>query len=585
MDPNSSLVYDGNKAGLSAPADEIKSKILSMSKGSKFYELKQKQSKRAEKQILEMKSKLKHTSENEFKFAAIQVEAYLQSLEKMRDFSKTYLHADLDSFFASCEALRDPSLAGTAFAVGGEIKHGVLSTTSYEARKTGVRSGMAVFIALQLCPNLKIVESHYDLYQHYSNLVREVFAEYDPNYTSFGLDEATLDISKLVGTNYEKAVEIAKNIQKEVFEKTKLTISCGIAPTPQLAKIASDVNKPNGIFEVIHDKEFVLDFVSKLSIRKIPGIGGVAEQILHGLEIQTMKDVLDRKTDLWICMRPLFCEFIFCAALGVNRVSFGVSGPQQSVSKERTFDNTNDRVFLEEIIEKLCVELCKIMENMKVMCRNVTLKFKDSNFQVITRCISFDHDTNKLSEIVPACFRILSDELRSRYVKYRLLGVRCGQLTSPGAKRQISIKTMITKMNEKIAATQKAKEEAVANDEIVEYYSQQYDEEEQEYEDVIDENYDDKVVIENEESQEKIVVDKDEFIELENQYISSQQEEQLKNPGKKNLTLFDFFEQIKENKKVVKKVEPKKKKKTKGFLKRIPSSAQKSKQVQKVLPF
>lgn len=588
---NTGLVYDENKAGLAAPAEEVREKIMSISKGSKYFEQQQKRSTRADKQILQMKNKLKHTSESERHFAEMQVENYLQNLEKLRDYSKTYLHADLDSFFASCEALRDPSLVGTAFAVGGEIKHGVLSTTSYEARKFGVRSGMAVFIALQLCPHLKIVESHYELYKHYSSIVRKIFEKYDSHYISFGLDEASLDLSEHVKLDYEKAMDIAKNIQKEVFEQTKLTISCGIAITPQLAKIASDVNKPNGIFEIKHDRESTLDFISKLPIRKIPGIGGVAEQLLHGIGITTMKDVMDKKTDLWICMRPLFCQFIFSACLGINRQTFGVTRHQQSISKERTFDNTNDRVFMEEIIEKLCMEVCKLLQEMNVLCRNVTVKFKDSSFQTITRCLSFDHDTNKIADIFCACVKILNDELRSRYVKYRLLGVRCGQLSTPGAKRQISIQTMFKKCEKKQNESQFPKE-----DEEIEYFSQQCDEEEQEYEceSMVEDNLDNKVVIESESSQQKIVVDNEEFISLEKEFANSQKEEETKNgTGKKqnSITLFDFFDKIKDTNSKIAVINPPKKKsekkqKTTGFFKKKPTEKNpKPKQVQKQLPF
>ena len=442
--PRNALLYNQVKAGLTGPADDIAHKIAEATKDTAYYENQKKRSKNIDRTIVEMQNKLKIASIAERNFAQLQVDNYIKTLENKINFDKTYIHADLDMFFAAVEALLDPSLKGTAFAVGGSVKRGIISTSSYEARKFGVRSGMAVFVALKLCPDLKIVHFHGDKYHELSQKVKAVFAKYDPNYVSFGLDEATLDITELVKAGQDRE-EIARKIQREVFEDTQLTISIGVAHTQQLAKIASDINKPNGIFLVPREKEALHSFIASLPIRKIPGIGGVTEQTLKGIGINTMGDVIQRRTDIWLVMRQNFCEFLFAAAIGVYRKTIEI-GPQQSISKERTFDATNSKVDLMDMVENLAVKVCKKMVKMGVACRTVTLKLKNANFQVITRAYSFDHDTNHSNELINACLKMLLDEMNFKTTKYRLLGVRASALTQPGEKKQTSIQSFINKL-------------------------------------------------------------------------------------------------------------------------------------------
>ena len=441
------LIYNKEKAGLNTSnAEEIREKIVDASKDTKYFERIKERSHNVDSAVEEMRFKLTCATKSSRKQALKEADALIEKLKSKRNMNDTYLHADLDMFYAAVEALDDPSLNDIPFAVGGDVKHGVISTSSYKARKFGVRSGMAVFIAMKLCPELKIVPHHGAKYKHYSDIVRSVFRKYDPDFTAFGLDEASLNVTKLTtkgeldeNGNLVTGESIAKKIQKEVFDLTKLTLSVGVAHTTQLAKIASDINKPNGIYSVSKDPDEMQAFVDKLPIRKIPGIGGVAEQTLQGLGINFVRDIIEKREDIWLTQRPIFREFLFAAALGVYQKVVN-KGPQQSISKECTFDATYDRCTLMDIIERLSAQVHSVLKDQGSACKTVGVRFKDNAFNSYTRNFTFQCETSKKKDITNAALKLLLDDMKSHVVKYRLLGVRVSSLTKPGSKVQQSIR-------------------------------------------------------------------------------------------------------------------------------------------------
>ena len=493
--PHDGLIFNVEKAGLNKnSAHQISKKIVETSKDTKYYEKQVQRSQNIDKIVEDMKFKITCTTKAAKIEAENQADQLINILSRKRDLTSTYIHADLDMFYAAVEALEDPSLNDIPFAVGGDVKHGVISTSSYKARQFGVRSGMAVFIALKLCPELKIIPHHGEKYVHFSNIVRTVFKKYDPHFRSAGLDEASLNITEKLQKDPSLTPEIiAQSIQKEVYELTKLTLSIGIAHTTQLAKIASDYNKPNGMFRMPEDPNELIEFIGKLPIRKIPGIGGVAEQTLKGLGVNTVGDILAKKVDLWITQRPLFREFLFSAALGVYQRSM-IDMPAKSISKETTIDPTNDKCKLMDIIEKLAKQVCDILQGSGCSCRTVTVKFKDSSFNLTTRCLTFDFDTSKTTDIVNAAFKILFDEMRDKYVKYRLLGVRVSSLTQPGAKRQKTINYYAVKSTNLTNQTPKQTNEEefhyLSSDSESEVFLSSTDDEEIVYDGIQDSEYD-----------------------------------------------------------------------------------------------
>ncbi|KDD71903.1 impB/mucB/samB UV-protection protein, partial [Helicosporidium sp. ATCC 50920] len=176
----------------------------------------------------------------------------------------------MDAFFAAVEARDNPSLADRPFAVGGMS---MISTANYVARRFGVRSAMPGFIAVKLCPELVFIQPNFDKYAAASAEARKVFAEYDPAFSSWSMDEASLDATEHCRRTGQSGAEVAQAIRDKVRAQTRLTCSVGVAPNRMLAKICSDTNKPDGQFVVPPVRRAVLDFVGGMSVRKVPGIG------------------------------------------------------------------------------------------------------------------------------------------------------------------------------------------------------------------------------------------------------------------------------------------------------------------------
>ncbi|OHS93265.1 DNA polymerase kappa [Tritrichomonas foetus] len=438
------LIYNPMKAGLSSvDKDEISKKIVEASKHTKYFAKQTKKSKELEKGVEDLQKKLKNATKSQLDLAKLKVDAYITALTKKRKLNTTIFHADLDSFFASVEELDDPSLKGIPFAVGGSNEQGICSTSSYEARKFGVRSGMAVFIALKLCPNLKIVPSHRERYIEMSEQVQSLFTNYDSKFTSFGLDEAAMNVTQKIEETGKTAIELAQELQKAVYEKTKLTISIGIALTYQLAKIASDINKPNGIYEIPNDPDEVDKFIWNLPIRKVPGIGGVTEKKLNGINVLKMSDVYEHRAEIWFLFREAFCSFLFSSLVGVTYEPKVEDA--KSISKEETFKPTSDLVFLLERVENMCEKLALKIQRGRINCKTVTVKFKTSTFQEITRALTLDQYTSSISSIRDAAVKILMDEHNQKHHSLRLIGVRVSNLVYPGQKIQKSLTDWVIK--------------------------------------------------------------------------------------------------------------------------------------------
>src|SRR5881392_4323077 len=196
------------------------------------------------------------------------------------------IHLDMDCFYAAIEVRDRPSLRGKPVGVGGaRDRRGVLTTCNYEARAFGVRSAMPTFMALQRCPNLIILPTRFDVYRKEAGVIREILFRFTPLVEPLSLDEAYLDVTDHPGA----PAPLAQVIRGLIFRKTKLTASAGIGPNKLVAKIASDLKKPNGQVEV--KPEEVPEFMEKLPVRKLWGIGEVTEQKLERLGIATCGDM------------------------------------------------------------------------------------------------------------------------------------------------------------------------------------------------------------------------------------------------------------------------------------------------------
>lgn len=198
-------------------------------------------------------------------------------------------HVDMDAFFASVEIVLNPELKGKPVIVGGNPdKRGVVSTCSYEARKYGVRSAMSLFEAKKRCPHGIFVEGHFSLYKEYSNTVMEILYAYSPILECVGIDEAYMDVTEMC-EEYGGAFKMGQLLRQNVFTQTGLTCSVGIGSNKLIAKIASSLGKPNGLYEVPAGKE--AEFLGGLPIECLPGVGSKTQVVLNNDGLKIIGDV------------------------------------------------------------------------------------------------------------------------------------------------------------------------------------------------------------------------------------------------------------------------------------------------------
>ena len=216
---------------------------------------------------------------------------YLAELELSRDLSQYVIHVDCDAFFAAVEELDRPELKTVPMAVG----KGVLTTCNYLARKFGVRSGMASFVAKKLCPQLVLLPMNYDKYTAKAKEIRAIMAEYDPLFESASIDEAYLNITAYCDENHSEPHEVVQRMRVEILETTKVSVSAGIGANAKIAKIASNLNKPNGQFQVPNEREAIIEFMRGLPVRKVNGIGRVFERELESVGVKKCGDIFPHR--------------------------------------------------------------------------------------------------------------------------------------------------------------------------------------------------------------------------------------------------------------------------------------------------
>ena len=298
---------------------------------------------------------------------------------------RAIIHLDMDCFYAAIEVRDRPSLKGKPVGVGGaRDRRGVLTTCNYEARAYGVRSAMPTFMALQRCPNLIIVPTRFDVYRKESAAIREILHRFSSLVEPLSLDEAYLDVSAHPGA----PGPLAEVIRGLIFRKTRLTASAGIGPNKLVAKIASDLNKPNGQYEVRASE--VSDFMAKLPVRKLWGIGDVTEQKLVRLGISTCADMqrLSR-----VDLQEHFGKFgieLFDLCRGIDPRPVEPDRERKSLSNEETFSTNLETLAdceekLPELFEELMADLAQ-KESVRMVTKIfVKLKFADFTRTTVER--------------------------------------------------------------------------------------------------------------------------------------------------------------------------------------------------------
>lgn len=338
------------------------------------------------------------------------------------------MHVDMDAFFASVEQRDNPELKGTPVIVGGLSKRGVVATASYEARKFGVHSAMPISRARELCPRGNFVVPRFDAYNEASDEIHEIMLHYADAYEPISLDEAFLDISGM-GSHYPTLGAIGRAIKKEIRDKTKLVASVGIAPNKFLAKMASDMDKPDGLCIIPYGKE--KGILRPLPVRRLWGVGKVTEEKLIHAGFTLIGDIQDAP------------ESALTTLLGTNqgillkRLSYGlddrpVEGDRtiKSIGDESTYEK--DLTDLSEIERQIAMHSDIVAQRLRkhdLTARTITLKIRFASFKTITRSRSLDDGTSLQEEICENALLLLQKVPIHEGV--RLIGVTASNLGPP----------------------------------------------------------------------------------------------------------------------------------------------------------
>lgn len=474
------FVFTNKKAGM-ADVDQqrVQQIVYDMSKDSLYFQNSLKQNANVDLRIQTMQSQLAQLSTGRRALLTKQIDQQILQLETRRDLTRTIVVVDMDMFYAAVEMRDNPALRDVPLAVGGLS---MISTTNYLARQNGVRAAMPGFIGKKLCPELVFVPVDIPKYAAIAAEIREVFARYDPQFTAFSLDEACLDISEFMDAHWDEysvkgseafsstsskcyamthgtqgcasereqeedeqeqefdeqgkpersmeqrlqvAAAVVQELRLKIFEKTRLTASAGIAANTMLAKICSDMNKPNGQFALPFTRSHVLSFVRSLSVRKIGGIGKVMEKILAALDVTNGEHLFTKRVELAHVFSAKTSLWLLQTALGIRATRGSEESERKSFSRERTFANEKDASKLEQICRRVCEMLAEDLEAADTRAKTITLKLKCADFTVKSRAVSLAASVQSSEELYTQAVELLRKEMP---LTLRLLGVRASAL-------------------------------------------------------------------------------------------------------------------------------------------------------------
>jgi DNA polymerase IV len=337
------------------------------------------------------------------------------------DSAISILHVDMDAFFVSVELLARPELRGKAVVVGGQRdQRGVVTSASYEARKFGVHSAMALRTAAKLCPHAVFLSSHYELYGKYSDQVATILGKYSPIVEMASIDEAYID---LTGTEklHGPPLAAAHKLLTEITASTGLPCSGGLASTRLVAKIASEQAKPRGLVWVPSGNEE--SFLAPLAVRRIPGIGKVTDAGLKDIGIETIAQLQKLSAEKLEQSFGAWGQALHRKARGIDAYEFFVDAEPKSISHNQTFsEDTRDRSQLETTLSHLCQKAVKRLRDHHLHARTVTLTLRFANFVTITRSESLTEPCD-LDAVFMQTIRKLFERAWDGRLNLRLVGV------------------------------------------------------------------------------------------------------------------------------------------------------------------
>jgi DNA polymerase-4 len=336
------------------------------------------------------------------------------------------IHIDMDAFYASVEQLDNPNLRGKPIAVGGNEIRGVVSAASYEARKFGVKSAISGALAKKYCPDIIFVKPRFDRYKEISLKIRKIFNEYTDLVEPLSLDEAYLDVTNNKKGNPSASL-IAQEIRYRILNEIGLTASAGISVNKFIAKVASDINKPNGQKTVPPDE--VIDFLENLPIRKFYGVGKVTTEKMYQLGIFTGKDLKLKSSEFLLKHFGKSGDYYYNVVRGIHNSEVKSDRKAKSVAAEYTFDeNLSSEIFMKERLEKIAFELERRLKKQNIAGKTVTLKIKYSDFTQQTRSKSLPYFIADKALLLETAVDLLYQEHLKDSV--RLLGISLSNLNT-----------------------------------------------------------------------------------------------------------------------------------------------------------
>ena len=370
----------------------------------------------------------------------------------MPEHQRRIAHLDMDAFYASVELLRYPELRGQPVVIGGRSLHqpaiksdgtrefarlrdyvgrGVVTTSTYEARALGVFSAMGMMKAAKLAPEAWLLPADFEAYRHYSRLFKQAVSEIAPQIEDRGIDEIYIDLTDLA----QDSVILANCIKQAVRDTTGLSCSIGIAPNKLLAKICSELDKPDGITLLTMDD--VPTRIWPMAVRKINGIGPKATEKLAALGIQTIGELASQpQTFLLQHFGNRYSEWLYQAARGLDDRPVTTSSEPKSISRETTFERDlhvkTDRAKLSDIFTRLCVQVAGDLRRKGYVGKTIGIKLRYDDFKTLTRDLSLPIATDDADEIRRAAGECLKRAPLEQ--RLRLLGVRVSALQKKQAQ-------------------------------------------------------------------------------------------------------------------------------------------------------
>lgn len=357
------------------------------------------------------------------------------------------MHVDMDAFFASVEQRDDPALQGKPVIVCGKSRRSVVATASYEARAFGVHSAMPLSQAKRLCPHGCFIAPHFEAYREASDAIHQVMLHYADAYEPISLDEAFLDISGM-GSQYPTLGSIGRAIKEEIRSAVQLTASVGIAPNKFLAKMASDMNKPDGLCIIPYGRE--QEVLAPLPVRRLWGVGSVTEKKLLAAGFRTIADIQEAAPEKLSALLGNQGPLLKALSLGIDERPIISSRQVKSIGDESTYEyDLTDRPTIDREIAIHSDIVAQRLRRHDLAARTISLKIRFASFKTIMRSLSLEEGTNLQETIDSACQTLISRIPLTEGI--RLIGVTASNLGAP-----LSIPSLFSDKEEKRARAAKA---------------------------------------------------------------------------------------------------------------------------------